>query len=78
MTAAERFQKAVQAILSVPPERAEEINRQVEHEYETAPDREGRRVGPGRGTKLRTDQELELKPPRLNLKSDASALDTNS
>ena len=29
MTAAERFQKAVKAILSVPPERAEEINSQT-------------------------------------------------
>jgi hypothetical protein len=34
MTEAERFQKAVQAILSVSPERADEINRQTRREYE--------------------------------------------
>ena len=42
MTDAERFQKAMQAILSVPPERAEEINRQTRAEYEkgrSEPDR---------------------------------------
>ena len=33
MTAAERFQKAVKAILSVPPERAEEINSQTRADY---------------------------------------------
>ena len=34
MTKAERFQKAMEAILSVPPERSEEINRQTRAEYE--------------------------------------------
>ena len=36
MTDAERFQKAMQAILSVPPERAEEIKRETQTAYVAA------------------------------------------
>ena len=50
MTDAERFQKAMQAILSVPPERAEEINRQTRQEYEKRKDSEDRRTD-AKGTK---------------------------
>lgn len=38
MTNAERFQKAVQAVLSIPPEKAAEINRQTKQEYEARRD----------------------------------------
>lgn len=33
MTNAERFQNALQSILSTPPEKVEEINRQAEADY---------------------------------------------
>jgi hypothetical protein len=34
MTNAERFQKAVQAVLSIPPDQVEKINRHTRQEYE--------------------------------------------
>lgn len=52
MTDAERFQKAMQAILSVPPERAEEINRQTRLEYEKRKASEGHRTD----TKARSNE----------------------
>ena len=54
MTDAERFQKAMQAILSVPPKEVEEINRQVAADYsaigrqELKEDRAKRRASAGR------------------------------
>ena len=49
MTDAERFEKAMQAILSVPPERAKEINRLTEADYAAAAiDRELSRNSPGK------------------------------
>ena len=38
MTNPERFQKAVQAILTIPPEQTAQINRQTEQEYEAGRD----------------------------------------
>ena len=50
VTEAERFQKAMQAILSVPPERAEDINRQTRQEYEKHKASDDRRAD-SKGTK---------------------------
>ena len=61
MTNAERFEKALQAIFSMPPERVEQINRQAKDDY-SAFGRQELREDRAKKREVRRNREADDRP----------------